>query len=305
MRLRGVVTIGTVLAASAVLAAPAFGAHHLVRISEVYPGATGSLDAEAVELQLMANGENQVANQVQIQFYDQAGNAVVGHTLITDPPNGQSQRTMLLATAQFEIEFGIQADFEVGDADELSPAGGSVCMTSVMFGSVDCVGWGSAVQPSMTSPIGTPAAVIPDNNSLVRTIARGCATALDGADDTNDSAADFAASAPTLRNNAATPTETLCTGDPPPKDTDPPETRITKGPKGTIEKDTAKFRFESDEPGSTFECKAPGKAFKKCSSPKKLKNLDEGRQKFKVRAIDKAGNVDTSPAKRKFKVDAE
>ena len=42
--------------------------------------------------------------------------------------------------------------------------------------------------------------------------------------------------------------------------------------------------------------------FKACESPRKLKNLGTGKYKFKVRAIDAAGNVDPSPAKDKFKV---
>ena len=37
-------------------------------------------------------------------------------------------------------------------------------------------------------------------------------------------------------------------------------------------------------------------------SPKKVKHLDEGKHKFKVRAVDGAGNVDPTAAKDKFKV---
>jgi hypothetical protein len=41
---------------------------------------------------------------------------------------------------------------------------------------------------------------------------------------------------------------------------------------------------------------------KPCSSPRKVKNLDEGKHKFKVRAVDAAGDVDPTPTKDKFKV---
>ncbi len=98
-------------------------------------------------------------------------------------------------------------------------------------------------------------------------------------------------------------------------DTDPPETTIDKGPKKKTEKSKAKLKFSSDEPadayqeGSTFECQIKGKDLKKklkkfrsCSSPTKYKRLDAGKLKFKVRAIDAAGNVDPTPAKRKWKV---
>ena len=44
------------------------------------------------------------------------------------------------------------------------------------------------------------------------------------------------------------------------------------------------------------------KQFGVCDSPRKYKRLDEGKFKFKVRAIDAAGNADPTPAKDKFKV---
>ena len=76
---------------------------------------------------------------------------------------------------------------------------------------IDCVAWGAQMgtQPWGT-PLALPAGAIPDNSSIVRTQARGCATALDLADDTNNSSADFAQGASTPRGNAVAPTETLC-----------------------------------------------------------------------------------------------
>jgi subtilisin-like proprotein convertase family protein len=82
-------------------------------------------------------------------------------------------------------------------------------------------------------------------------------------------------------------------------DITPPETVIgAKKIKGT----TAKFKFSSNEPGSTFQCKLDKHSFKPCSSPKKYKNLSSGKHKFKVRAVDAAGNVDASPSKKKFTI---
>ncbi len=43
------------------------------------------------------------------------------------------------------------------------------------------------------------------------------------------------------------------------------------------------------------------KPWKSCSSPTKMKRLDEGKHKFKVRATDAAGNTG-NPAKDKFRV---
>jgi hypothetical protein len=85
-------------------------------------------------------------------------------------------------------------------------------------------------------------------------------------------------------------------------ETDPPKTSITKGAPNKLDKTKVKFKFTSSEPDSTFECKLDQKEFKPCASPKKVKRLDDGKHKFKVRAIDAAGNVDPSPAKDKFKV---
>jgi hypothetical protein len=86
------------------------------------------------------------------------------------------------------------------------------------------------------------------------------------------------------------------------KDTTPPDTKIVKGPPKKTHKTTVKFKFTSTEGGSTFQCKLDRKPFKTCSSPKKYKKLKPGKHLFKVRAIDKAGNVDPTPAKRKFTV---
>jgi CSLREA domain-containing protein len=88
----------------------------------------------------------------------------------------------------------------------------------------------------------------------------------------------------------------------PKRDGTPPETKILKGPPKKSMKTTAKFKFSSSEAGSTFQCKLDRKPFKKCASPKKYKKLKPGKHVFKVRAIDKAGNVDPTPAKRKFTV---
>lgn len=82
----------------------------------------------------------------------------------------------------------------------------------------------------------------------------------------------------------------------------PPETEITKGAPNRLDKTKFKFKFTSDEPRSTFECKLDRRPFEPCTSPRKVKRLDEGKHKFKVLAIDRAGNADPTPAKDRFKV---
>jgi CSLREA domain-containing protein len=88
---------------------------------------------------------------------------------------------------------------------------------------------------------------------------------------------------------------------PPPADTTAPKVTITKAPKPQSTSTTAKFKFKADEAGSSFECKLDKGKFKKCKSPKTYKKLKAGKHVFKVRAIDKAGNVGKA-AKRKFTV---
>lgn len=81
-----------------------------------------------------------------------------------------------------------------------------------------------------------------------------------------------------------------------------PQTKILKAPKKKSQSSTARFRFGSDEPGSSFRCKLDGKPFRACKSPKTYQDLKPGKHVFKVRAIDPAGNADPSPAKKKFTV---
>jgi hypothetical protein len=88
----------------------------------------------------------------------------------------------------------------------------------------------------------------------------------------------------------------------PARDLTAPKVTITKAPKAKTKGTTAKFKFKSNEAGSKFQCKLDKGKFKTCRSPKTYKKLKPGKHVFKVRAIDKAGNVDPTPAKRSFKV---
>jgi hypothetical protein len=87
-----------------------------------------------------------------------------------------------------------------------------------------------------------------------------------------------------------------------------PETTITGSPKNVVKtkRKRAKvtFTFASSEPG-TFECSLDSAPFTPCSSPSTHK-VRAGRRKpkehtFQVRAIDAAGNPDSTPAADDFK----
>jgi hypothetical protein len=85
-------------------------------------------------------------------------------------------------------------------------------------------------------------------------------------------------------------------------DTSAPDTAIDKGPKKKTRKRKAKFRFSSDDPSATFECKLDKKDFESCTSPQKYKKLKRRKHTFEVHAIDAAGNVDATPDALKWKV---
>jgi hypothetical protein len=82
-----------------------------------------------------------------------------------------------------------------------------------------------------------------------------------------------------------------------------PETYIDAGPRRRTHSKKATFRFSSDDPSATFECKRDAKPAKPCTSPLKLKRLKKGRHVLAVRATDAAGNADPTPATYRWKVE--
>jgi hypothetical protein len=86
------------------------------------------------------------------------------------------------------------------------------------------------------------------------------------------------------------------------EDTTAPQTTITSGPSGTVRRAGANFSFTSSEVGSTFECRRDGSAWSSCTSPTRYANLRNGTHVFQVRAKDAAGNVDPTPATRRWTV---
>ena len=84
-----------------------------------------------------------------------------------------------------------------------------------------------------------------------------------------------------------------------PQDRDPPDGSIRKV---KVKGDGVKVYFRSDEALSTFECRLDKRRFKPCTSPKRYRNLGEGKHRVFVLATDAAGNKDDKAAKAKFKV---
>ena len=90
----------------------------------------------------------------------------------------------------------------------------------------------------------------------------------------------------------------------PKADTTPPETEITSGPSGTTTSASASFRLGSSERRSYFECRLDGRGWRRCGSPKSYSLLATGPHDFEVRAIDRAGNADPTPARRSWTIES-
>jgi hypothetical protein len=86
-------------------------------------------------------------------------------------------------------------------------------------------------------------------------------------------------------------------------DVSPPETKITSGPSGTVSTDSASLKFSSSERRSRFQCKRDSGEWSLCESPKSYSSLAAGVHTFSVRAIDRAGNIDPTPAARSWTVE--
>jgi hypothetical protein len=98
-----------------------------------------------------------------------------------------------------------------------------------------------------------------------------------------------------------TPTVTPSPTPTPPRDVKPPRTKLRKA-KIDQAKRKATFKFASGEAGSKFVCKLDKKQFKPCTSPKTYKKLKRGKHVFRVKARDRAGNVDRTPVVKRFKI---
>ncbi|MGE0868541.1 MAG: LamG domain-containing protein [Kofleriaceae bacterium] len=87
-----------------------------------------------------------------------------------------------------------------------------------------------------------------------------------------------------------------------PADVDLPETTITEAPPAFSPLGEATFRFSSNEPGVTFECRVDTAPVETCTSPL-VRSLGDGEHSFSVRAIDRAGNADETPAEHLWSID--
>ena len=90
-------------------------------------------------------------------------------------------------------------------------------------------------------------------------------------------------------------------------DTRSPATTLEGHPPPLSNSALALFAFSGSDPSgsgiASFECRRDGGAWGACSSPKEYAGLADGAHSFEARAVDKAGNVDSSPATYPWTID--
>jgi hypothetical protein len=96
-------------------ASPAWCAFHVNEVSKILAGYNGDASIQAVELKMLANGENLVAG-ISVRAYDGAGNLLVTlGTFSANLPTAQALagRRILCATSSFAATFGITPDLVI------------------------------------------------------------------------------------------------------------------------------------------------------------------------------------------------
>ena len=304
---RGGACLVAILLVSALGAQSATAAFHEIYIREIYPGSVASPESEYVELQMYSSGQELVGGH-GITLHNAAGMQVGNANFKSSVPSGANQATILIGTAAAEAQFGVAVDLALPPG-LVNPSGGAICWD----GTPDCMSWGN-FSGSLESPPGSPAGPggIPDGQALRRSIAPGCASLLEAADDRDNSAVDFDAVFPAPRPNSVAPTEKACVpgggGGPggggnkggEDKGDAAPQTFFRRRPAKRSGDRTPTFRFSSNHSDATFQCKLDRGRYRACRSPFTRK-LAFGAHTLRVRARH-GGEVDPSPATYGFTI---
>ncbi len=83
-------------------------------------------------------------------------------------------------------------------------------------------------------------------------------------------------------------------------DTAAPNATITKKPPKRFFKKRIKFTFSVSEPGARLQCNLDGRGWRTCQPTFRF-NVKVGKHRMQVRAVDAAGNVDSTPAHYRYK----
>lgn len=268
------------LALGLLVAAPAQATFHEIKVREVFPGTSNDHDG-FVMLQMYSEDENHLEGH-SLTVYDASGNLIHSAEFQQGVPNGANQSTILIGEANVDTLLRVAPDLVDKDLD-LPAAGGAVCWNA--GGSpADCAAWGNftggqAFEAETNTQVGNPAAPggIGPAQAILRTIAPGCATMLEAADDTNDSATDFAIIENSVnpRNNATPPTEKPCLGS-------PSQASIDTHPASRANSHTASFTY-SAQGATKFKCRLDNAPFGECpAAGRTLMNVGDGTHTFLV-----------------------
>jgi len=123
------------------LVVPASATFHLVKVVELFPGTAVSPNAQYVNLQMFASGQEFVGGHA-LTLFDRTGALVGSVTFPGNLGNGANQAKILIATTQAQTFFGVNADLVMARPAVLA-AGGKACWA----GSIDWVAFSSRKRP--------------------------------------------------------------------------------------------------------------------------------------------------------------
>ena len=196
-----------VASTSLMVTPPAHALFHLMKITEVFAGTTDQPGAQFVEMQMYASNQRFLTSH-EVVIYDSAGAESGAFTFTAPVDNGADQAYVLLATPEAQELFGVEADLEIDAA--LASGGGQACFMSNQDEVVDCASWGnfSGDETASDTPFNSPVGLIAGRSMTRATSGGENPDGLDAGDDTDDSAADFEAVAPSPTNNAGSASQT-------------------------------------------------------------------------------------------------
>ena len=151
------------------VAGSALAANDRVVVSQVLGSWQGDDGVQFVQLQMLADGQNELAGAAQLVFDD--GTGATRRFFTFTPPNptrAQARATVLIATAKLVALTGFAADYVLPEGF-LAPRAGRVCYQAFVQGAVvalDCVAYGAFRGDPLS--FGPPLRATPDNRALVR-----------------------------------------------------------------------------------------------------------------------------------------
>jgi hypothetical protein len=89
---------------------------------------------------------------------------------------------------------------------------------------------------------------------------------------------------------------------PPTPDTTPPQTRLVSSPATRSRNRNPRFQFTSNDSAARYLCRLDSRPLTGCRSPRSYRGLRLGLHSFSVSAVDPAGNVDPSPAIKRWRI---